>query len=112
MAPTRLSNIIDAGVEKRTGSGIEYDRDVLARLVACCLDCFDDELASLLIGLEVWRKFPLIPDRGGISLSLQNLGFPLRLSTRKKKPLSASPGRRGRPRLLHWNVGIAYLPFC
>lgn len=107
-----MSKIIDAGVEKRTGSGIEYDRDVLARLVACCLDCFDDELASLLIGLEVWRKFPLIPDRGGISLSLQNLGFPLRLSTRKKKaPVGISRQARKAPPAAQ-ECGIVYLPFC
>jgi hypothetical protein len=53
LAPAGFGKVVDAATEKRTGGGIECDRDVLAGLIARRPDRFDDELASLAHGHEL-----------------------------------------------------------
>jgi hypothetical protein len=71
---TRLDEIVGAAGGERTGSRIEGDRHVPARLVTGSGDRLDDQLARLFVALQVRREAAFIADGGRIALLLENAG--------------------------------------
>ena len=60
-------------LEKLARSGVECDRDVLARSVACSANRLDDQLQRVLVGRKLGREASLVPHSCREALRLEHV---------------------------------------
>ena len=67
-----LAQVVGAVLEEGAGGGVEGDGDVLSGRVPGGLDGLDDDLAGLVVALEVGGEAALVADAGGVALLLED----------------------------------------